>query len=205
MQDAIRNAQISIHALLAESDAFRPGPQSRTCRFLSTLSLRRATNPAVALRHANAISIHALLAESDMSFTCPPSGHPQFLSTLSLRRATCRLAKIVGIGSHFYPRSPCGERPWHGDLHWHRRHFYPRSPCGERLGAWLPRPAVTYFYPRSPCGERPQAAIRNTYRWQFLSTLSLRRATAKGLRENALTANFYPRSPCGERLQAMTL
>ena len=33
------------------------------------------------------------------------------------------------------------------------------------------------FYPRSPCGER----------------------LAKGLRENALTANFYPRSPCGER------
>ena len=35
----------------------------------------------------------------------------------------------------------------------------------------------------------------------FLSTLSLRRATAKGLRENALTANFYPRSPYGERRQ----
>ena len=39
------------------------------------------------------------------------------------------------------------------------------------------------FYPRSPCGER----------------------LAKGLRENALTANFYPRSPCGERQERQQL
>ena len=34
----------------------------------------------------------------------------------------------------------------------------------------------------------------------FLSTLSLRRATAAGKREAGTAGNFYPRSPCGERL-----
>ena len=33
------------------------------------------------------------------------------------------------------------------------------------------------FYPRSPCGERPAATVRSTHSRQFLSTLSLRRAT----------------------------
>ena len=58
--------QISIHALLAESD-----PQSRRFsfsqrRFLSTLSLRRATKTCKKLRVMKWISIHALLAESDL-------------------------------------------------------------------------------------------------------------------------------------------
>ena len=36
----------------------------------------------------------------------------------------------------------------------------------------------TYFYPRSPCGERPSPAIHGLRCLTFLSTLSLRRATA---------------------------
>ena len=35
------------------------------------------------------------------------------------------------------------------------RHFYPRSPCGERpLGLPAGQPITPDFYPRSPCGER---------------------------------------------------
>ena len=34
------------------------------------------------------------------------------------------------------------------------------------------------FYPRSPCGERPSRLHKNICVWGFLSTLSLRRATA---------------------------
>ena len=55
------------------------------------------------------------------------------------------------------------------------------------------------FYPRSPCGERRCDILSIERCSLFLSTLSLRRATAgkgpavKGYR------NFYPRSPCGER------
>ena len=39
------------------------------------------------------------------------------------------------------------------------------------------RISARYFYPRSPCGERPQSSSYNAYMEEFLSTLSLRRAT----------------------------
>ena len=56
---------ISIHALLAESDARKTSIAGRITAFLSTLSLRRATRRSVKLFRQNYISIHALLAESD--------------------------------------------------------------------------------------------------------------------------------------------
>ena len=102
--------EISIHALLAESDQAAVGmwetganfyPRSpcgerqnwaaailSSKKFLSTLSLRRATQPAQLLHKPRMISIHALLAESDVSFWILSAGFPTFLSTLSLRRAT---------------------------------------------------------------------------------------------------------------------
>ncbi len=57
--------QISIHALLAESDAAIVSRSSISCQFLSTLSLRRATAVCNQLLFDTLISIHALLAESD--------------------------------------------------------------------------------------------------------------------------------------------
>ena len=106
-----RPFSISIHALLAESDLRAEGPKKARYKFLSTLSLRRATATPRAGRQAAAISIHALLAESDAILGNPCAGCPaisihallaesdrrahvaaearsQFLSTLSLRRAT---------------------------------------------------------------------------------------------------------------------
>ena len=78
-----------------------------------------------------------------------------------------------------------------------------------------------YFYPRSPCGERPASGFFIGSRSQFLSTLSLRRATSdkwqfkryinisihallaesdfRNSCRSFLISNFYPRSPCGER------
>ena len=144
--------------------------------FLSTLSLRRATFGLGT-----------------------PSILPQFLSTLSLRRATCPCQRRACRLSHFYPRSPCGERPgriWSTAFAWY---FYPRSPCGERrsprTGFCRPR----YFYPRSPCGERQGKVHVPIMREKFLSTLSLRRATFELAPANMGSNNFYPRSPCGER------
>ena len=79
---------ISIHALLAESDYHGCYCSRRTTSFLSTLSLRRATIGLVFLWWGVRISIHALLAESDILGN-PCAGCPaEFLSTLSLRRAT---------------------------------------------------------------------------------------------------------------------
>ena len=62
---ALHDILISIHALLAESDAV--GRLILTVRwlFLSTLSLRRATQAAQLVEADTRISIHALLAESD--------------------------------------------------------------------------------------------------------------------------------------------
>ena len=78
--------------------------------------------------------------------------------------------------------------------------FYPRSPCGERPFSLLAGLLVAlYFYPRSPCGERRGLISLYSICSKFLSTLSLRRATAIGRRGRAARDNFYPRSPCGER------
>ena len=62
-------------------------------KFLSTLSLRRATTGLGVGLYLVTISIHALLAESDPSSTV-----------------------IVILRKNFYPRSPCGERLWPGLL-----------------------------------------------------------------------------------------
>ena len=101
---------ISIHALLAESDREPTALRTPHHKFLSTLSLRRATNdsrgayslstyfyprspcgerppPYNLMIHHAKISIHALLAESDLT----------------------RVVNSTGT-TDFYPRSPCGER-----------------------------------------------------------------------------------------------
>ena len=56
---------ISIHALLAESDVVSHFVPALKLKFLSTLSLRRATVTVLGIQHKTGISIHALLAESD--------------------------------------------------------------------------------------------------------------------------------------------
>ena len=85
---------------------------------------------------------------------------------------------------------------------------------------------ISYFYPRSPCGERrldvtiigrtwdisihALLAESDHYGWswyddftEFLSTLSLRRATLVTVTHTMGGINFYPRSPCGERQYAV--
>ena len=146
----------------------------------------------------------------------------QFLSTISLRRATVPWPTVSPPTPNFYPRSPCGERldlsgldtvcraiSIHALLaesdarnspHRPRKsHFYPRSPCGERHTGQPVRGLPSYFYPRSPCGERQIATASARLISLFLSTLSLRRATAAAPWMPARQRHFYPRSPCGER------
>ena len=57
--------EISIHALLAESDWLQIFLYYQDNKFLSTLSLRRATTHPITILVCIVISIHALLAESD--------------------------------------------------------------------------------------------------------------------------------------------
>ena len=93
---------ISIHALLAESDVVDCGGFGAKIKFLSTLSLRRATARIRRRGADHPISIHALLAESDAVALRLDGGDFVFLSTLSLRRATRRTgngraAKCISI------------------------------------------------------------------------------------------------------------
>ena len=83
--------------------------------------------------------------------------------------------------------------------------FYPRSPCGERRAylQYLCELSLQNFYPRSPCGERRLFLLPFYTRQQFLSTLSLRRATEYWVGGYGTANNFYPRSPCGERLRRL--
>ena len=123
-------------------------------------------------------------------------------SILSLRRATPRHRRCTAFRTYFYPRPPCGERLTNTRLDERERIFYPRSPCGERRPVGHTQPRCAHFYPRSPCGERRKIADAVALEAQFLSTLSLRRATAPGFGTSASPGDFYPRSPYGERLSA---
>ena len=146
---------ISIHALLAESDGLTTKKLTGLRRFLSTLSLRRATMLFIVL----------------ILFTI-------FLSTLSLRRATFLSISKVWEARYFYPRSPCGERPQairvkvvllpisihallaESDLSIPITGFLARVFLStlslRRATSYLEfiKSSNRYFYPRSPCGER---------------------------------------------------
>ena len=124
---------ISIHALLAESDTPKGIHTIWVCIFLSTLSLRRATqnvwSPQARTRNfyprspcgerrfdsgtfvpaekfLSTLSLRRATITAGAGTTILP-----FLSTLSLRRATYGLERLKGGNNDFYPRSPCGERP----------------------------------------------------------------------------------------------
>ena len=214
---------ISIHALLAESDRckqpssgfyFNFYPRSPCgerlilitliCiapRFLSTLSLRRATFIFCSMINTNIISIHALLAESDYLTNYHFTLLFIFLSTLSLRRATARRAsrqQPAGISIH----ALLAESDWsspRATVHtW--RFLSTLSLRRATTSRQLPTTEPPYFYPRSPCGERRPLIFsvqpRKTISIHALLAESDQTRTPIG----CACTYFYPRSPCGERL-----
>ena len=146
--------------------------------FLSTLSLRRATESIENSHNSGEISIHALLTESDNINS-----------------------SVNTADKDFYPRSPYGERPrgasravqrWYISIHallTESDEFGKlRNPSrpGISIHALLTEsdaPSITpaarrrNFYPRSPYGERRAPQPPQNESSIFLSTLSLRRAT----------------------------
>ena len=151
---AHRLRNISIHALLAESDLYTLTRCASHRLFLSTLSLRRATPGESGQRRWLDISIHALLAESDHSRRSRKQRHP-----------------------NFYPRSPCGERPSNADTKTPHFTFLStlslrratQSEHCERLKSEISIHALL--------AESDELEPSKTRRLTFLSTLSLRRAT----------------------------
>ena len=151
-------------------------PSSRPARFLSTLSLRRATFPGSDLvrdsQFLSTLSLRRATAGREFNVAVL-----KFLSTLSLRRATFK-------GAHGHIS---------GDISIHA--LLAESDNGN-LGRHR---GDNDFYPRSPCGERPRRTADSITYTPFLSTLSLRRATWPPVRDIIQWEDFYPRSPCGER------
>ena len=170
------NNVISIHALLAESDAVIKNSTAFSV-FLSTLSLRRATTSVLPTIPDPTISIHALLAESDL--------------------ADC--TKIYAFGD-FYPRSPCGERRMERLSTCTRKRFL--STLSLRRATRQNYECFEWIKFLSTLSlRRATASLVEMPRISaiFLSTLSLRRATRRFPGPRAVGWDFYPRSPCGER------
>ena len=146
-------------------------------KFLSTLSLRRATHLTDNLGTRFCISIHALLAESDRGIFTAFCVDCLFLSTLSLRRATDQtILKVYGYGISIHAllaESDCqGQTGSAGYLH-----FYPRSPCGERR-SWTHWPINRRLFLSTLSLRRATVCqVLFLLEFKFLSTLSLRRAT----------------------------
>ena len=102
------------------------------------------------------ISIHALLAESDANVNVD-----------------------IIVTPYFYPRSPCGERPPRGGFCYLDNIISIHALLAESDLIDTSKDVIktANFYPRSPCGERRiKVSILFTLP-EFLSTLSLRRAT----------------------------
>ena len=171
--------KISIHALLAESDA--------------------ATTAAVA-EISNHFYPRSPCGERLSNFILGGAA-AKFLSTLSLRRATL----VAALGGHghpyFYPRSPCGERRNAAkQAESSAVYFYPRSPCGERPNLLVGSCVCLGISIHALLAESDFVAQSvQVLAKLFLSTLSLRRATLSWDSAKKIWRNFYPRSPCGER------
>ena len=108
--DGSKSSIISIHALLAESDYDTSSLMQCQAKFLSTLSLRRATARRASRQQPAGISIHALLAESDPSSTRKLTNMMISIHAL-LAESDMSCAWSASKLADFYPRSPCGERP----------------------------------------------------------------------------------------------
>ena len=101
---------ISIYALLAESDAKNGLRICLAVYFYPRSPCGERPNALSPKNSLISISIHALLAESDALTRLLTMTVIVFLSTLSLRRATLDFSKSLFSLCYFYPRSPCGER-----------------------------------------------------------------------------------------------
>ena len=85
---------ISIHALLAESDCGLPTIKCPETTISIHALLAESDPQQCSFDQRFVISIHALLAESDRAFQNFPTVNREFLSTLSLRRATARSPQL---------------------------------------------------------------------------------------------------------------
>ena len=102
--------QISIHALLAESDFILPSIKAAFHHFYPRSPCGERLGRKYKRWKSLRISIHALLAESDA--VGPLLAHFRGISIHALLAESDPQAAHSAFASlNFYPRSPCGERP----------------------------------------------------------------------------------------------
>ena len=133
-----------------------------TCKFLSTPSARRATEPRQQQPRPVPISIHALREEGDcLPSVSPPSVFPISIHALREEGDLSGYVLERKVGSDFYPRPPRG-----GRLHASRQpspfFTFLSTPSARRA---TPRSrssatSLSNFYPRPPRGGRPKTLIR---------------------------------------------
>ena len=129
-----RRDAISIHALLAESDIISTILCLPPTKFLSTLSLRRATfTISRCLFRAAYFYPRSPCGERPPIMTREPA-ISRFLSTLSLRRATRFHAADISVRRISIHALLAESDIFLFLVYLILVYFYPRSPCGERLG-----------------------------------------------------------------------
>ena len=126
--------------------------------------------------------------------------------------------------ANFYPRSPCGERPYTLSLPRRRKSdFYPRSPCGERLHIGRGCVMIHRISIHALLAESDTTKVAGLLALIYISIHALLAESdgssavfsgcCTGISIHALLAEsdadrigyavrllyFYPRSPCGER------
>ncbi len=201
--DTLPGGAISIHALLAESDSGHRSATRGCGRFLSTLSLRRATHPG---------SIFLPVLNFYPRSPCGERPHI----------AACGLCDL-----NFYPRSPCGERlgvvsqdcvdalflstlslrratRLQSRTYQAKDDFYPRSPCGERQGVSTMDNGVTQISIHALLAESDR---KPQYLYNSKQGISIHALLAESdsmvYTSLSQSGHFYPRSPCGERRHAL--
>ena len=125
--------KIFIHAPREGSDDVQGGEVRRETYFYPRSPRGERLHHLAAINAHAGISIHAPREGSDEELDALPYDTFEFLSTLPARGATAQKPICSTSVTHFYPRSPRGERRCPQPTLWHSGNFYPRSPRGERL------------------------------------------------------------------------
>ena len=149
----------------------------KALKFLSTLSLRRATDVSIVEYKKAKISIHALLAESDSPLSDGLDGQQEISIHALLAESDCQA--------------------WRGTQ---RHKISIHALLAESDNANLGRHSANdNFYPRSPCGERLRYRISARYTKRISIHALLAESDGKFGLLPPRYRHFYPRSPCGER------
>ena len=149
---------------------------------------------------------------------------------IRMNKTTLNSQKEKHSIANFYPRSPCGERPYTLSLPRRRKSdFYPRSPCGERLHIGRGCVMIHRISIHALLAESDTTKVAGLLALIYISIHALLAESdgssavfsgcCTGISIHALLAEsdadrigyavrllyFYPRSPCGERPQEVSV